>query len=441
MQQTSVISRGVVGLVLVALLQVHGAFALITANDSTAQIPECAEASTNSGCELTNVTCVCTNAAFQDDAEARILDSCSAKDALVMKNITMTNCGAPIRNTSQPLKVLIITLSVLSWLPLIQRFASKIWDKISLGADDWFVLATACVGLAAMVTEVGYIIPSGLGRDIWTLSPQHIYDFGFYFYITTMFYLMQLITIRLAMLFFYLRIFPSKNTRRILWALIAILCMLGVVFMLVSIIPCWPIDYLWNMWDGEHQGKCLNIHLMGWLTGISTICLSIAILVTPLWELKGLNLKTSKKIGVAAMFILGTFDTIISIIRLRSLITYANDPNPTYNNAEIIKWSTIELNVGIICVCLPSMRLLLAKCFSRFASTAPVYYQHNDPEASNFNSNIIVSGNDTPDLQKPEHGILHTKVFTTTYSEADEEELIPPQPVRQVSTKMDTRKK
>ena len=44
--------------------------------------------------------------------------------------------------------------------------------------------------------------------------------------------------------------------------------------------------------------------------------------------------------------------TVVSILRLRSLVTFeSHSTNPTWEYLEVSKWSTIEINVGIICTC------------------------------------------------------------------------------------------
>lgn len=71
----------------------------------------------------------------------------------------------------------------------------------------------------------------------------------------------------------------------------------------------------------------------------------------------------------------------MSGLRLRSLILFdSNDINPTWNYVEVSIWSTIEINVGIICVCLPTLRLLLVKLFPRLFGTVRSggrYYDNN----------------------------------------------------------------
>lgn len=53
--------------------------------------------------------------------------------------------------------------------------------------------------------------------------------------------------------------------------------------------------------------------------------------------------------------------TIVSILRLHALVTFATSDNPTFDNFDIMLWSTTEMNVGIICACMPAMRQILAR--------------------------------------------------------------------------------
>ena len=56
--------------------------------------------------------------------------------------------------------------------------------------------------------------------------------------------------------------------------------------------------------------------------------------------------------------------TIISIVRLQSLINYTlSSSNPTWDFFSVALWSTIEVNVGLICTCLPTFRQWLFSLF------------------------------------------------------------------------------
>lgn len=56
----------------------------------------------------------------------------------------------------------------------------------------------------------------------------------------------------------------------------------------------------------------------------------------------------------------------MSIIRFRAVFSYLKSINATYDAYEFGIWSDVEFSIGAICVCLPSIRLLLARVWPRF---------------------------------------------------------------------------
>ncbi|POS71960.1 CFEM domain-containing protein [Diaporthe helianthi] len=60
------------------------------------------------------------------------------------------------------------------------------------------------------------------------------------------------------------------------------------------------------------------------------------------------------------IFSLGIFVTVASIIRLRTLVLFANSTNITYEYVDAAYWSTIELYAGIICASLPAVYKLFS---------------------------------------------------------------------------------
>lgn len=56
----------------------------------------------------------------------------------------------------------------------------------------------------------------------------------------------------------------------------------------------------------------------------------------------------------------------MSILRLQSLVQFRSDTiNPTWDYVNVAIWSDVEVNVGIICICMPSLRLLLTRLFPK----------------------------------------------------------------------------
>ncbi|KAH6959632.1 hypothetical protein BKA56DRAFT_501220 [Ilyonectria sp. MPI-CAGE-AT-0026] len=325
----------------------------------------------NSTCEDTNQTCLCSNQALQMEAAGCITESCTVKESLSI----MASCGAPVHDNSRGLVINTITLTIIAVLFVIQRFSTRIFWSTPIWLDDWFILLSCLASFIDMILVICGTVHYGLGRDIWTISPADITVFGIYLYAGGLAYLTVLTLLKLSLLCFYLRIFPTQSVRRILWGTIILNAVSGIVFCIVFTLQCLPISYFWNQWDGEHQGYCINGNAMGWSHAAVSIAIDIWMLIVPLLQLKSLNLNWKKKVGVGIMFSVGTFVTIMSILRLHALIKFAlNVPNITQEFVGITIWSTVEINVGIICACLPSLRMLLARLFPNILGTSHQYY-------------------------------------------------------------------
>ncbi|KAG5916960.1 hypothetical protein E4U42_007428 [Claviceps africana] len=350
------------------------AFPAASANDTAtlaviASLPTCAircllPIVASSPCALTNATCLCSNKKVQLDAASCVIKTCSVKETLNAKNITSTSCGVPIRDRRRQYVAVCNTFGVLATLFVVQRFAYKIWADLDLGPDDWFTLATLVSGLPSTVLNVRGLMPNGIGRDIFTMTPSQITDFSKFFFIMEILYFFQVAALKLALLFFYVRIFPAAPVRRLLWGTIALTSVYGLVFIVAGGLQCRPVQYFWTKWDGEHAGSCLNVNGLAWSNAVISIVLDCWMLAIPMWQLAGLNLSLKRKVGVGLMFCVGTFITVVSILRLRSLVKFGIvTRNPTWDFFGVALWSTVEINVGIICTCMPTVRLFLVRLF------------------------------------------------------------------------------
>ncbi|KAK7703044.1 hypothetical protein SLS64_009315 [Diaporthe eres] len=262
--------------------------------------------------------------------------------------------------------------------------------KTGLGLDDWFILATILVGVPSSVITSQGLVPNGLGRDIWTLKPQQITNVIHYFYFMAWLYFLQLALLKTSLLFFYLKIFPNKIVRWLLWG--------TLVFNGIS-----AISIVEDVW----------------------------MLAIPLSQLHSLQLHWKKKIGVAIMFCTGTFVTVISVVRLQSLITFGDTDNPTWNNLKVSLWSTIEINVGIITCCMPTIRLIMLRAFPRMSSTyrsTQAYYAKNGMSSSrgkrsrnrtNEFSSQEEPGNGKGPQRPNGGGIEYSRGFTVQFHDAE----------------------
>lgn len=109
-----------------------------------------------SECSLTDTVCLCTNEQLTEDTAACVLARCKIYEGLQTKNITMTMCGAPIRDKHmQPLVISLVGGS-LAILAFIMRVLALLSKKIGrpAGVDDY--LAGAAVLLSGPPTFTAF---------------------------------------------------------------------------------------------------------------------------------------------------------------------------------------------------------------------------------------------------------------------------------------------
>ncbi|KAK8093579.1 hypothetical protein PG997_000264 [Apiospora hydei] len=400
------------------------------------ELPPCAQgclltAVSQSPCAPGNQTCLCTNAPLQNSVTACVSASCTIKEALFTKNLTETNCHAPVRDKADLYNNISIIFGVLSGFFVLLRLAFKLFIiKTDLGLDDWAVLVTVLVGIPSTVINVHGVSPNGLGKDIWTLHADQITNFGKFFYILEILYFTQVSLVKLSLLFFYMRIFPGRGIRRLLWGTVVFNCLFGLSFSLVAVFQCQPIAFYWEKWDELHEGTCFDINAMGWSNAAISIALDMWMLAIPLWQLKSLKLHWKKKIGVAAMFIVGTLSTnisfsysvtIVSVLRLQSLVLFAESHNPTWDNFDVANWSTIEINTGIICACMPSLRLLLVRLFPKVLGGSTDARSQYHMSGADPNRNNTRAGTKNSNQSQRDGGILYSKSYTVEYQKDHDE--------------------
>lgn len=124
-------------------------------------------------------------------------------------------------------------------------------------------------------------------------------------YVLELLYFLQVFTVKLSILAFYVRLFQGKIMRRLLWATMAVTATFLIVFSVMCIFQCNPISHFWTGWTGETKGHCLDVDAVPWASAASSILLDLWMLALPLSQLKKLRLHWKKKIGAALMFSVG----------------------------------------------------------------------------------------------------------------------------------------
>ncbi|ROT43748.1 CFEM domain-containing protein [Sodiomyces alkalinus F11] len=403
-------------------------------------------------CAPTDQACICGDEQFQQNVTLCVSESCIIPDMLATRNTSLTNCNVPVRDRSGDYVVISNAMAVTAAIFLVIRFVYKIFmAHVELGMDDWIILAAAISMIPSAVITVHGSAANGLGRDIWTLEPEQITKVLMYFYCMAFLYFAQVALVKLSIISFFMRIFPARETQRLLWGTFIFTTVYGAAFVLTAIFQCWPVHYFWTKWDGLHEGSCASANAISWSNAAINIALDLWMLAVPLWQVRSLQLHWKKKIGVALMFVVGTFVTVVSALRLQSLVIFGASSNATWEFYSVSVWSTIEITVGIMCACLPSIRLVLVRLFPALRGTTMrsmgQYYRGYGSNTNGTNRdrsgaaetprrNGTMTGVSAVRSQRrgsedeeggtttPPGGIVFQKSYTVQYSDNDEASLV-----------------
>ncbi|KAI9830325.1 MAG: hypothetical protein M1838_005815, partial [Thelocarpon superellum] len=176
-------------------------------------------------------------------------------------------------------------------------------------------------------------------------------------YVLNILYSCALLPTKIAIVLFYRRIFPTQGFRRMANAMLALLVCAWLALSIPAIFVCTPISFYWNK---EQDGTCINEYRLIMCGGALTLLTDFLVLVMPMPLVWRLQVSRKQRVALSLIFMLGGFVCIASIIRLPNMqLLFTNDPLWTGYAPTI--WSEVEVNLGIVCACLPTLRPVASK--------------------------------------------------------------------------------
>ncbi|KAF6811587.1 CFEM domain-containing protein [Colletotrichum musicola] len=359
----------------------HLAVALVAAGAGIAladisSYPSCAVicaagALPKSSCPDLDQKCLCADTNFASLVTGCIKEKCTIAEALRAANQSANSCGVVVDDNRSLPRFLTGFLFVLPTVFIGIRIANKIVNPSPLGADDY----TAFIGYICTVPLVPIIYRSldiGLGNPVWTVELFGITEFFKMLFATQVLYITGLALVKASILFFLLRIFPSRGFRRVLWGTQIFNGLVGLIYILLTFTMCRPLSAVWLKWSYEKNTKapqCYNYNLIIITHALINIVLDVWMLLLPLTQLYKLKLVLRKKIGVMMMFSVGVFLVAVSAVRIRTMVRFVTVVNVTTEALWVYVWTFTELCVGVFVACMPSAGQLWRTLFKKPGTT------------------------------------------------------------------------
>jgi fucose permease len=268
---------------------------------------------------------------------------------------------------------------VLCTIFVAARFYTRIWLVRSVKQDDYWILA-AWLCAVAFSGSICVGVHYGLGRHSTDISIVHFESLRKAEYAFSVLYNPSLMLTKTSIIVFYLSVM-SKDVDPVFkwsnWLTLAVVNIAGLALTLLNMFQCRPVGAALR-YPTPANAKCTDIVTLYLSSAPVNIITDLAILFLPMPILTGMRLPKKQKIILIVTFSFGAFVAAVDVVRIAYLENAAlnrfkvvqtngnertSEQNdfPWYASLSFM-WSAVEVNLGIICACVPSLKPL----FSRF---------------------------------------------------------------------------
>ncbi|KAL9614954.1 MAG: hypothetical protein Q9167_000596 [Letrouitia subvulpina] len=306
-----------------------------------------------------------------------------------------------------------ITTYILAVIAVCLRFWARRLLKAAFMLDDWLAAAAAFVATGLLISTIVWI-KQGYGLHLWVLGQTYALNFFKNLFAGEILYTLVICLVKYSILAFYSRLF-TKAIRIPVFILGSIVTAWGIAVILVSIFQCTPVDGFWNrvkIPPPSPPPKCI-VNEYAFFVGIAVpnIVTDAALLALPIPYIWRLHRSQSQKIALAGIFMLGGFVTIISIVRLSTLVSVdLKSLDLDWNFALVGVWTLTESNMAIVSACLPSLKPILSLLVT--GSAKPSYgsshgYSYNKGDFSSSSRSRSRGDASGGDETESRHNFVH----------------------------------
>lgn len=243
--------------------------------------------------------------------------------------------------------VMCFASTLLVLLRFIQRY--KLVARRTFWWDDWVILAAL---ICAYGNFASGILTKWTGYHSGQYSVEELNTFAKDTLAGETLYNASITLSKASVLFFYSRIFSPDRKALILLRVVGFLlfgfCMAAIFGLIFA---DHPVQAQWNILEPHTSIKNKSF----WIAMASiNIGLDVTILAIPQAKVRQLQMSRKRKILLQGVFLLGGFVIIASIVRIIYLCTIdLSDVTYTINLPAI--WTNVEMNMSIVCACLPAV--------------------------------------------------------------------------------------
>ncbi|KAL4931462.1 uncharacterized protein BDV17DRAFT_289002 [Aspergillus undulatus] len=216
-----------------------------------------------------------------------------------------------------------------------------------------------------------------------------------------MLYLWASAVSKVAIALALLRLAVRRHHRFILWAICVVIVVIGMVFWLVLLFDCQPVEYFWERTNIFKTGKCLSTDILliiAYTYSSLTIVCDVTLGILPVFLVWPLQMTRRTKLALMGILSLGAVASIAVVIRLPYL-KYYSDVDFLYSTYQIAIWSVIETGLAIIAGSLITLRPL----FRWFLDNNSSYRNRRRAQGGKHALSTLTANASNPGYEDPKH--------------------------------------
>ncbi|PYH95121.1 MFS general substrate transporter [Aspergillus ellipticus CBS 707.79] len=268
-----------------------------------------------------------------------------------------------------------IALFVIASVFVALRFVSRIFIVQKVVLHDYLMLLAWILDFG-FTFSLFYATRKGLGLHDVDVRPDQRPGLNRADYAFTVLYNPALMAVKSSILVFYLTLTQGEKVFR--WANYVTLFVVnaaGLALTFVNVFQCRPVSAA-IAYPIPAGAKCIDILTLYLSSSPVNIVTDLAILFLPNPILTQMRLPRKQKIILVVTFSFGFFVAVVDVIRIVYIQDAATsrqialkqihlqDPNGddlSWYGALSFMWSVVEVNVSVICACVPSLKPLVAR--------------------------------------------------------------------------------
>ncbi|GAM87677.1 hypothetical protein ANO11243_057040 [Dothideomycetidae sp. 11243] len=254
----------------------------------------------------------------------------------------------------------------------------EVTHELTAFAAVFLALTTVAVGLRLFTR--GWILKQ-IALDDYAMIGAYLVK------INTAFYIWTMIMIKVSISAFFFRIFSIHAAQRaIVWFLVGTSVASGLVYFLMSMVTCGlEASFIPSTLCPAWHAYAMVSKVWSWDNAATDLCFSL-LSIHALWDA---NMSRMTKFYATLILCLGTAGGVASIVRIVVLTKASSGTGSYAQGLRSGDWTQVETGMGIIAVCLATLRPLLRLLKDKVVSNIST---HKNTNGSMPEPHSVVSG-------------------------------------------------